>query len=338
MKTIRWGIIGVGDVTEIKSGPAFYKSANSALVAVMRRSGDKAKDYAQRHGVSRWYDDGDALINDPEVDVVYIATPQYAHKDYTLKAAAAGKHVYSEKPMALNHSECQEMIAACKGAGVSLWVAYYRRAMRRFLRIKDFVRSGAIGEVKNVTITLLRPSRVKPNTPLSELHWHYLPEFSGGGQVLDVGCHQIDLMQHFFGSVVEVAGSARNAAGLYPAVDSANAEFRFESGVEGSARWSFVADENVDETVIAGSKGQIRFAVFEPTPVALQTDAGTQVFDLGYPQHVHQPLVETIIAELNGQGHCPSTGETAAQTSWVFDQLFTNAPVPPSATPPATPR
>lgn len=154
MKTIRWGIIGVGDVTEVKSGPAFQQVANSELVAVMRRSGSLAKDYAERHGILKWYDNGTDLINDPEVDAVYIATPPYAHKDYTLIAAQAGKPVYVEKPMANNHAECLDMIAACKAADVPLFVAYYRRALPRFLKIKSLIDSGAIGDVRFVNIVL----------------------------------------------------------------------------------------------------------------------------------------------------------------------------------------
>ncbi len=128
MRTIRWGIIGCGNVTEVKSGPGFQKAGNSSLVAVMRRNAALAQDYAGRHGVPRWYDDGAALIADPEVDAVYVATPPSSHKGYVLACAAAGKPVYVEKPMALDHGECEEMIAACRAANVPLFVAYYRRA------------------------------------------------------------------------------------------------------------------------------------------------------------------------------------------------------------------
>lgn len=93
MKTVRWGIIGCGAVTEVKSGPAFAKVPGSALVAVMRRDAGKARDYAQRHNVPRWYDDAEKLIADPDVDAVYIATPPSSHREYALKAIAADKPV-----------------------------------------------------------------------------------------------------------------------------------------------------------------------------------------------------------------------------------------------------
>src|SRR6184192_2580039 len=97
MKTIRWGIIGCGDVTEVKSGPAFQKASNSALVAVMRRDAAKAADYAARHGVPRWYADARELIADADVDAVYVATPPSSHEEYAIMAAEAAKPIYVEK-------------------------------------------------------------------------------------------------------------------------------------------------------------------------------------------------------------------------------------------------
>ena len=322
MKTIRWGIIGVGNVTEVKSGPPLYKCENSELVAVMRRNGDKAKDYAERHNVARWYDDGQALINDPDVDVVYVATPTHAHKDYVIQAAQAGKHVYCEKPMALTYEECQEMINTCNRAGVSLWVAYYRRTMPRFLKIKDLLDSGAIGDVLGVSIQHFKTTNVQPNTPESELHWHHIPEISGGGGPVDVGSHQIDILNYFFGNIVEVKGSASNQSGLFRSADCMNATFRFDSEMIGTGIWNFTAGVNLEEMTIAGTKGLLSFSVFSPTPIKLTTASGTELIEFGYPEHVHQPLIETIIAELNGQGQCPSTGYSASHTAWIIDQIF----------------
>ena len=137
MEIIKWGIIGCGNVTEVKSGPAFQKAPNSALVAVMRRDAALAEDYAKRHNVPKWYSNAEDLINDPEVDAIYIATPPSSHKEYTILCAKARKPVYVEKPMALTFEECNEMINTCKEHNVPLFVAYYRRALPRFLKIKE---------------------------------------------------------------------------------------------------------------------------------------------------------------------------------------------------------
>jgi predicted dehydrogenase len=322
MRTIRWGIIGVGDVTEVKSGPGFQKAANSSLVAVMRRNGALAKDYAGRHGVPRWYDDAAALINDPEVDAVYIATPPYAHKPYTLMCAAAGKPVYVEKPMALTWAECQEMISVCQTAGVPLWVAYYRRALPRFIKIKELLQAGAIGQPRSVSITLHRPGRPEMFDP-QNLPWRVQPALSGGGIFVDMGSHTLDFLDDALGPIQAAQGFAVNQGGLYPAEDHVSGSFTFESGVVGVGDWCFTSFQEVDQTEIVGTAGKISFASFKAEPIKLTTSAGVQEFAIADPPHVHQPLIQTIVDQLNGQDQCPSSDQSGARTSWVIDQLLT---------------
>jgi predicted dehydrogenase len=319
MKTIRWGIIGCGNVTEVKSGPGFQKANNSALVAVMRRDRTLAEDYARRHGVPRWYDDAQALIDDPEVDAVYIATPPYAHKEYTLAVAAAGKPVYVEKPMALNHAECEAMVDACAEAGVPLFVAYYRRALPRFLKVKELLDAGAIGAVRTVTITFLRKAHAyEPGN----LPWRVIPALAGGGLFIDLAAHTLDYLDYFLGPIRNACGYAANQAGHYPAEDVVAGSFKFAAGIYGTGIWSFASFEEVDRTEIIGDRGRITFASFAEEPVTLVTAAGEQVFDLPHPPHVQQPLIQSIVDQLNGVGECPSTGVSAARTTWVMDQLL----------------
>src|SRR6476469_2704682 len=137
MKKINWGIIGCGDVTELKSGPAFNKVNNSALVAVMRRDAAKAEDYARRHDVPRWYNEGDKLINDPEVNAIYVATPPSSHEEYAIAAINAGKPVYVEKPMANTYDSACNIERSAKEKNVKLVVAHYRREQPRFKKIKQ---------------------------------------------------------------------------------------------------------------------------------------------------------------------------------------------------------
>jgi predicted dehydrogenase len=319
MKTIRWGIIGCGDVTEVKSGPGLQKAKNSSLVAVMRRNGDLARDYAQRHNVPKWYNDGEALINDPEVDAVYIATPPYAHKEYTLMSARAGKPVYVEKPMALNYDDCLAMIEACRAAGVPLLVAYYRRRLDRFLKVKELVEDNAIGPVRAVTITLYQRN---PASPPDQLNWRFDPAIGGGGKFVDLGCHILDFLDYVLGPIRRVQGKAANQGKHYPAEDIVTAAFEFESGVQGVGLWFFTGFREVDQTEIIGVKGKISFSSFDDRPLVLTTNEGVTEFDLPFPPHVQQPLIQTVVDQLNGVGQCPSTGESAARTNWVMDQIL----------------
>lgn len=320
-KKVRWGIIGCGDVTEKKSGPAFQKVRNSELVAVMRRTGELAKDYAERHGVAKWYDEADALINDPDVDAVYIATPPGSHKEYTLMVAAAGKPVYVEKPMARTFEECNEMLAACKKAGVPLYVAYYRRAQERFLKIKELLDQNAIGDVRFVSSTQYQKAGedVKDS---DHLPWRVQPEIAGGGLFFDLASHTLDILDFLLGPIQEAKGFASNQGGFYEAEDIVTGTYRFTSGVQGVGTWCFTAFEDVDRNEIVGSKGKISFSTFGDDPVTLTTMEGKEQWSFERPEHVHQPLVETIVKELTQGGEwCPSTGETGARTSRKMDAI-----------------
>ena len=152
MNTINWGIIGCGKVCEKKAGPALYGVEHSRLVAVMRRDGAMAADFARRHEVPRWYDRIEDLLADDEVNAIYVATPDAAHHACTLAALAAGKPVLVEKAMASNTAECDEMIEAAANRGVVLAVAYYRRAYPSIMRARALIDEGAIGRVCEIHI------------------------------------------------------------------------------------------------------------------------------------------------------------------------------------------
>ncbi len=319
MKTIHWGIIGCGQVTEVKSGPAFRLAKNSELIAVMRRNGELAKDYASRHKVKYWYDNAEALIQNPEVDAVYIATPPSSHLKYALLAAKAGKPVYVEKPMALNNRESKEMVRYFSEANVPLFVAYYRRALPRFLKIKSIIDYGEIGSIRLVNV-LFHKKAEKTDLPGKD-NWRVNPEISGGGYFVDLGSHVLDILQFFLGNIISADGHAGNQAGLYPAEDIVSGNFIFSSGVHGIGIWNFSAFADIDRTEIVGDKGKITFATFGNSPVIVETVTGKRELDLPNPKHIQQPLIQTIIDELNGNGLCPSTGLTASRTNWVMDKL-----------------
>lgn len=317
MKTVSWGIIGCGDVTEVKSGPGLQKSEGSRLVAVMRRSGELAQDYARRHGVPRWYDDAEALIRDPEVNAIYIATPPGNHMEYTLAAAKAGKPVFVEKPMARTPEECEEMIRACDQAGVPLFVSYYRRAMPRFVEVKRRIEAGAIGEVRYVRIVLQRTlADVSAGVP-----WRLDAEAAGGGLFYDLASHTLDWLDYVLGPIREVSGYRGNQAGAYAVEDVVSGAFVFESGVHATGLWSFASYANSDTIEIVGSRGRIVMSTFGAEPFRLETAEGTEEFGIAYPQHVAQPLIQTIVDELRGVGGCPSTGVSAARTNRVMDEM-----------------
>lgn len=320
---VRWGVLGVGNVCEVKSAPAMQLVPNSRLVAVMRRDEAKVRDYARRHGVGKWYTRAEDLVDDPEVNAVYIATPPHLHLPLARLAAAAGKPVYVEKPMARTHAECLEMIAACEQAGVPLYVAYYRRALPHFLQIKALLEEGAIGEVRTVHVNMKQALRADLAAQ-TETNWRVLPEFAGGGYFYDLASHQLDLLDFFFGPIVQAGGFSANQAGAYPAEDLVTGSFVFETGVLGSGNWCFATAEasETDETIIYGAKGHIRYATFGPGPFYLKTDGQSeQLFPIELPKHIQQPLIARIVGDLLGTDTCPSTGVTGARTNWAMERL-----------------
>jgi predicted dehydrogenase len=319
VERVRWGIIGVGDVTERKSGPGFQQADRSELVAVMRRTGSLAEDYARRHGVPRWYSDADQLINDPEVDAVYVATPPDSHRDYVLRVAQAGKPVYVEKPMARSAMECEDMISACEGAGVDLFVAYYRRALPRFAAVKDLLNSDRIGELRSVTVRNERPGRVDET---ADHGWRVDPMISGGGYFVDLGSHTLDLLDWLLGPVIHASGAATNRGGRYLAEDVVTATFGFGSGVEGVGYWNFDSFRYADDVEIVGTVGSVAFSCFADEPVRLVTARGAEETPAPNPQVVQLPLIQAVVDALTGRGQAPSDGHSAVRTARVIDTLL----------------
>jgi len=321
VERVRWGIIGVGDVTERKSGPGFQQAERSELVAVMRRNGGLAADYARRHDVPRWYDDADELINDPGVDAVYVATPPDSHKEYVVRVAQAGKPVYVEKPMARTTQECEDMISACDEAGVGLFVAYYRRAMPRFATIKELLDSGRIGQLRSVSIRNERPGQVAGT---GHDGWRVDPEISGGGHFVDLGSHVLDLLDWLLGPVTHAAGVATNRGRRYPAEDLVTGVFSFRSGVEGVGVWNYDSFQHKDQVEIIGTAGTLRFSCFAEEPLRLLTARGVEKIKAPYPETVQLPLIQTVVNALTGHGESPSDGHSAVRTARVIDGLLSD--------------
>ena len=320
MQTVRWGILGCGDVCEVKSGPGFQQAPGSELVAVMRRDGALAEDFARRHGVPKFYADADQLIADPKVSAVYIASPPGSHLELALKVARAGKPAYVEKPMARNHAECQRMIAAFEQAQVPLFIAYYRRALPRFLKAKQLVDSGVLGQLQRVTVRFANAGQLGLD-PL-QLPWRVQAEHAGAGLFLDLASHTLDVLDFLLGPLSNVTGTARKQGSPADVEDHVQLSFTTTGGARGTGDWSFVSGQAEDVISLEGSAGQLRLSTFGDSPLTLETQAGTERFTLPNPRTIHGPMIEVIVNTLRGQGACASTGMTGARTSDVMDRAL----------------
>jgi 1,5-anhydro-D-fructose reductase (1,5-anhydro-D-mannitol-forming) len=323
MESIRWGMIGCGDVTEKKSAPSFNKVNGSSLYGVFSRTESRAMDYAARHQVPHVYDSAGSLVNDPAIDAVYVATPPSSHAEYAILAMRAGKPVYVEKPMAVDYRGCVEMNQVASETGVPLFVAYYRRSMDYFLKVKELLQQQAIGKVLMVQSSLILPPREEDLDRLN-LPWRVRPEISGGGYFYDMGCHALDILSFCFGKYRSAEGWYANTGGLYPAEDTITASLVFENGLLYTGSWCFVAAEesSTDVIEIIGDRGRIRFSCFQFSPIEWMRGKDHREFAIDPPVHVQLPMIRTVVEELLGQGTCPSRGDSAAHINWVMDKIL----------------
>lgn len=292
---VNWGIIGCGNVTEFKSGPAFNKVPNSSLVAVMRRDADKAMDYAKRHQVPKWYSQADDLINDPEVSAIYIATPPKYHEAYAIAAMQAGKPVYVEKPMALDVASCYRMKDFSEQSGIKLSVAHYRRALPMFLKVKSLLNEKAIGDIRLVNIKMLQPDQSVMIAKTSE-NWRVDPSISGGGIFFDLAPHQLDLVHYFFGVAQSSCGIATNQAALYQAEDIVSGSMLLPNNIIFNGVWCFTVPENLEDDLfeMIGSKGKISFPVFGNT-IEVEIEGQKEQISFAKEPHIQQHMIAKVV-------------------------------------------
>ena len=323
MNTIPWGFIGCGEATEKKSGPAFEQVQDSTVVAVMSRDAEKAKSYAQRHGIKKWYTDAQELVDDPQVNAVYIATPPSSHATFAIMAMRAGKPAYIEKPMAASYEDCARINRISEQTGIPCFVAYYRRYLPYFQKVKELIQNGAVGNVINVQIHFAQPPRALDYNS-KNLPWRVLPVISGGGYFYDLAPHQLDLLQDMFGVILHAKGYTSNRGGLYKVEDTLSACFQFESGLPGSGSWCFVAHESAteDRIEIIGDQGVLSFSVFTFDPITLHTERGREEFNIPNPQYVQQPLIQSVVDHLLKREVCTCDNISATPTNWVMDKIL----------------
>ena len=321
-KIIRWGIIGCGNVTEVKSGPAYQKTEGFKIEAVMRRDADKAADYAKRHGIQKYYTNADDLINDTEIDAIYIATPPDTHKYYGLKVALAGKICCIEKPLAPNYQDCISIYETFEEKNIPLFVAYYRRTLPRFEQIKKWLDTNSIGEIRHIRWHLSKPTSEQDKS--GTYNWRTDSEIATGGYFDDLASHGLDLFIHLLGNIKEVSGISLNQQGLYSSQDTVTACWAHETGVTGTGSWNFGCYEREDKVEIYGSKGKITFSVFENVPLVLTNEEGETALNIEHPENIQLHHVQQMKEHLLGNSIHPSNGFTAAHTNWVMDKITGN--------------
>ena len=320
-KIIRWGMIGCGSVTELKSAPAYQKTTGFELKAVMSRNIEKLKDYALRHQIEKIYNNADELINDAEIDAVYIATPPDSHLFYALKVAKAGKPCCIEKPLSPSYHESLQIYEAFENLKIPLFVAYYRRSLPRFEQVNEWLKANKIGKVRTIHWQFSKPANA---TDLSKKYnWRTDTNIAFGGYFDDLASHGLDLFGHFFGEVKEAKGLSSNQQNLYSAKDAVVGIWEYKKGITGSGNWNFGASKHEDYVQISGSEGTITFSVFQEKPIELKNAVEEVSLVIENPRHVQQFHVENLKKYFfTDNFYHPSTGKTALHTSWLMDKIL----------------
>lgn len=326
MKKVKWGMIGTGSVTEVKSGPGFYKSKNSELYGVYNRNRDKAIDWTKRHGINKVYETIDEMLMDENIDAIYIATPPNVHKEYAIRCLEAGKIPYIEKPMAFNYNECQDILKVSKEKNIPVYVAFYRRGMEKYIKIKELLDEGVLGNIKYVEVRQIMKLE-DSDLNREKLPWRVIPEITGGGKFIDMGVHVLDILDFFFGHINVAKGVATNLGGYYDVEDTVSASFMFENGVVGNGMWCYVAGHEEEYVRIVGDKGYMIFEGLGYGPVKIYDGNEVQELKFNSPDHVAQPYIQQVVDEIIGFKKSNANIQSAANVTRITDEIlrdFTN--------------
>ncbi len=316
-QNIVWGIIGCGDVAEVKSGPAFQKCNNSQLLAVMRRDSQKAQDFAKRHHVPFWYNKATDLLANKEINAVYIATPPATHLELAVKSLEAGKNVYLEKPMTISATEAETLSEAVKITGKKLVVAHYRRQLPMFLRVKEWLQDNKIGQPQMAELKFFRHQENLQNT-----NWRLDPAVSGGTFFYDIAPHQLDLLYYFFGSYQKVSGNSFHHKSNSEFTDIVTGLIDFDNGLQFSGKWNFNAckTEQIDECNIYGSKGKITFSTFG-NEIVLTIGTSKTIEKFTHPQHIQQPFIQKTVDYFLGKTENPCNVDEGKKIIEIMDKF-----------------
>ncbi len=290
----RWGIIGAGIIADTRMAPALAASPNSELVAVHARRRNRAEAFAQRHGARRVYDRVESLVEDEEVDGVYIASPNSLHAEHTLLAARHGKHVLCEKPMAMNPAECQEMIDACAQNGVKLMIAFMMRFHACHQRARRLAADGFLGQLvlAEATCPFYLPDLTRT--------WRFEPRLSAGGVVMDVAVHLMDVLRYVLDEpIVGVQAALDHAPDSYPCEGTASLLLDFQGGSQGVVTVSFDAPFGQSEFRLHGSAGSLFGAGSfgqEPTGTLVAASAAGRVEQPIEPVNMYVDQAEYFIS------------------------------------------
>lgn len=321
MTTLRWGLIGCGDISRKRVAPALRDLESCELVAVNRSRAQLAEAFAHDFGATRWYPDWRDLIADEEIDAIYIATPVYLHAEQAIAGAQAGKHMLCEKPMAMNTAECDEMMAACRANGVKLGIAYYRHFYPVVNRVKELIQAGVIG--KPVLAQINAFERFNPQ-PGEDRHWLVEKNKAAGGPMMDFGCHRIEVFMHVLGPITRTTSLVGRALFDRDVEDTCVACFELESGAQSVLTVTHASHESRDTLDIFGSEGSLHVPVLNRGELHIKTAAGEQTEIHSPHPNFHLPMIEDFTRAVLEEREPKVGGEIGREVARIEEIIYSN--------------
>jgi predicted dehydrogenase len=319
MKVVGWGLIGAGDIARKRIAPALSDLQNCEFVSVSRSRADLAEEFANEFDARKWFADWRDLVCDEEIDAVYIATPVFLHAEQAIAAAEAGKHILCEKPMALSVMECDEMISTCRANDVKLGIAYYRRFYPVITRVKEII---ALGEIGIVSVAQINAFEYFDPSIEDARHWLLEKTKSGGGPMIDFGCHRLEILHNLFGPVRRIKSIVSDYVFDREVEDTAIASLQFENGVCATVTVTHAAAEQQDSLDIYGTQGSIHIPVLNSGEITIKI--GSEVHKELHPTatNFHEPLIEDFANSVLQNKEPEVGGKCGRDVASMIDAIY----------------
>ncbi len=317
-KPVGYGIAGFGRFALNRIVPAFQQLTGSKIVALQKRNSDEAAASAKEHGIPRGYGSFEEMLEDPQVEAVYLTSANFLHEEQAIAAALMGKHLLCEKPMAPNAEACHKIIDACKQACVKLMVAHNLRFSEPVKRIKNWIEEGMLGDIVSARMEFTFLGSQSPRS------WILDPDVAGGGALMDLGVHCIDTFRFLLGEIEEIQAFIKSSS-ISPGIETAaSLNMKFQSGAIGTVFCSYEAPYwNCLE--ISGSHGRAYTELFtvadSETSLRLRTSQSDEVFNLNVG-NTHGGLITTFSQSLRHDTPIPIPGEEGLRNQKIIDRAY----------------
>jgi predicted dehydrogenase len=315
---VGYALAGFGRFCRNRLVPAFNRIEGSDIVALWKRNAVAAKHEAEDYGIPAGYSDFEAMLNDPDVEVVYVTSANSLHEEHAIAAAQAGKHVLCEKPLAITSESCKRIISACDQAGVKLMVAHNLRYSGAVKRLKQLTDTGDLGEIISATITFTYEVVKSPRS------WVYDRQIAGGGALMDVGVHCIDTLRYLFGNVCEATGTITPPWMELAIEESARLVMTFECGTIGNVHCSYTEPYG-NSLEILGTMGRARVErIAHPDielDITVERKTGAEVIKVN-TGNSYGKLISDFSAAIRGQKPVPIPGEEGLKNQQIIDAIY----------------